>query len=200
MIKKVSISPKNRKMGPIPSVSLPSCVTCNPSAPCFKYCYSKKNENQYSNTAKAYARNLAILKSDPASYWLQVKAAAMVTRYFRFHVGGDIPDAAYFAQMVQLAHDLPCTNFLAFTKQYQIVNDYLNAGGVIPSNLQVIFSNWRAWKCENPHGLPMCEVIFRGDSVPDDWKKCGGCCFDCACAGVGCWQLKHGETIAIKKH
>ena len=33
---KVSISAGNRKMGAIPSVSLPACITCNPEAPCLK--------------------------------------------------------------------------------------------------------------------------------------------------------------------
>lgn len=203
MIKKVSISNGNSKMGAIPSVSLPAIITCNPSAPCARPgspCYALKLARLYSRTRDAYQNNLDILEEDPASYWLQVKAAAMVTRYFRYHVSGDLPSAAYFNNMVDLARDLPCTTFLAFTKQYQIVNDYLSAGGVIPSNLIIIFSNWNSWKCENPHGLPVCEVIFKDQQPAPDWKTCGGNCTECACRGIGCWELKRGETIAIYKH
>ena len=123
-----------------------------------------------------------------------------MARYFRFHVSGDIPNMDYFHNMVSLARDLTNTSFLVFTKQYHIINSFLNAGGVIPQNLKVIRSNWGAWKCENPHGLPVCEVIFKGDKVKDQWKVCGGNCTECACRGVGCWEVKNNETIAIYKH
>jgi hypothetical protein len=196
----VSISQGNSKMGAIPSVSLPACITCNPAAPCFKLCYAAKISRLYKNTAAAYQRNLDILKTDPAAYWLQVKAAAITARFFRFHVSGDIPGAEYFAQMVKLAEELPSTNFLAFTKQYTIVNEYISNGGAIPSNLKIIFSNWGAWKCENPYNLPVCEIILKGNDPAPNWKICGGNCTACACAGIGCWELKNGETIAIYQH
>ena len=196
----ISISPGNRKMGAIPSISLPACTTCNPSAPCFKECYAVKVARIYKTAGAAYERNLDILKKDPSLYWSQVEAAAMVTKYFRYHVSGDIPDLEYFNNMISLANKLSDTNFLAFTKQYNIVNSYLNNGGIIPSNLKVIFSNWGAWKCSNPHKLPTCEVIFKGDKAADQWKICGGNCTNCACAGIGCWTLQNNETIAIYKH
>ena len=198
--KKISISNGNSKMGAIPSVSLPACVTCNPSAPCFKKCYAAKLERIYSSVKNAYARNLDILNDDPAAYWQQVKAAAVVTRFFRYHVSGDIPNAAYFAEMVKTAEEIPTTKFLAFTKQYQTVNDFINGGGIIPENLKIIFSSWGAWKCENPHNLPTSEVIFKGCEPSEDWKICGGNCTECACRGVGCWEVKNGETIAFYEH
>jgi hypothetical protein len=196
----VSISKGNSKMGAIPSVSLPACITCNPDAPCFKKCYAAKIERLYTNTRNAYARNLDILTNDPFTYWLQVQAAASMTRFFRFHVSGDIPNIDYFDHMVTMARSLPGTVFLAFTKQYHIVNDYLNDGGTIPENLKIIFSNWGEWKCENPHGLPTCEIILKGSEPAENWKICGGNCTECACRGIGCWELKNGETIAIYEH
>ena len=196
----VSISKGNSKMGAIPSVSLPACITCNPSAPCFKLCYAAKITRLYKTVKTAYENNLNILKSDPVLYWQQVKQGAQMARYFRYHASGDIPNIEYFNNMVALACELPNTNFLAFTKQYYIVNQFLNNGGVIPSNLKVIFSNWGAWKCENPHNLPECEIILKGSEPAPDWKICGGNCTECACAGIGCWELKNGETIAIYEH
>lgn len=199
-INQVSISHGNTKMGAIPSVSLPACVTCNPSAPCFKKCYAVRLARRYKTVTAAYARNLEILENDPSAYWVQVKAAASMTRFFRFHVSGDIPNGEYFNHMVQAADELPGTTFLAFTKQYPIVNAYLNNGGTIPANLVIIFSNWGAWKCENPHNLPVCEVVLKGSEPAPDWKVCGGNCTECACRGVGCWELKKGDTIAIYEH
>lgn len=196
----VSISKGNSKMGAIPSVSLPACVTCNPKAPCFKLCYAAKITRLYKTVKTAYENNLNILKENPALYWEHVKQGAQMARYFRYHVSGDIPNADYLVQMVKLARELPNTNFLAFTKQYYIVNQFLNDGGTIPANLKIIFSNWGAWKCENPHKLPECEIILKGSAPAENWKICGGNCTECACRGVGCWELKRGETIAIYQH
>jgi hypothetical protein len=197
---KITISKGNAKLGAIPSVSLPSCTTCNPSAPCFKDCYARKIERLRKNVRESYEKNLAILTADPSAYWLQVKASAMVSRFFRYNVSGDIPNREYFAEMVRLAEDLPSTHFLAFTKQYGIINDYITNGGKIPPNLQIILSNWGDWKCPNPHNLPTCEVIFKGDTVGESWHICGGNCTACAVGGFGCWTAKKGDTIAIYKH
>ena len=187
-------------MGAIPSVSLPAVVTCNPNAPCFKECYARRIATRYKQSRHAWQNNLDILNQDPAAYWLQVKAAAMVTRFFRYHVSGDIPDITYLYNMVKLAKDLPGTQFLAFTKQYNTVNTYIYGGGIIPPNLKIIFSNWGTWKSYNPYNLPVCEVIPKGSEPAEGWKICGGNCTACACAGIGCWELKNGETIAIYQH
>lgn len=197
----VSISQGNSKMGAIPSVSLPPIITCPSGVPCARKCYAAKLCRLRPNVRAAYQNNLDILNSDPASYWLQVKAAASMTRYFRFHVAGDIPNAEYFYNMVGLAWELPGTQFLAFTKQYEIVNDFLNNGGRYPANLHIIFSQWGdGWNVPNPYELPTSAVIFKGTEPRDEWKICGGNCTECACRGVGCWELKNGETIAFYEH
>ena len=200
MIKNVSISKGNSKMGAIPSVSLPACVTCNPDAPCFQKCYARRISALRATVRDAYARNLDILNNAPYTYWSQVKAAATTARFFRFHVSGDIPNRHYFKMMVKTANECPHTTFLAFTKQYHTVNDYLSDGNTIPENLKIIFSNWGDWKCENPHNMPTCEIILKGTEPAPGWKICGGNCTACACAGIGCWELKNSETIAIYEH
>ena len=98
---KISISAGNRKMGAIPSVSLVPIVTCPAGVPCAKKCYACRLCRIRKTVSDAYERNYDILIKNPAAYWAQVKAAAMVTRYFRFHVAGDIPTADYFAEMVK---------------------------------------------------------------------------------------------------
>lgn len=92
----VSISKGNSKMGAIPSVSLPACITCNPNAPCFKLCYAAKITRLYKTVKTAYENNLSILTDDPIEYWDQVKQAAQMARYFRYHVSGDIPNIEYY--------------------------------------------------------------------------------------------------------
>jgi hypothetical protein len=195
----VSISPGNRKMGFIPSVSLPPIVTCASGCACCKKCYAAKMCRIYPSVRNAYNRNLDILKNDIDGYFLQVKAAAMVTKYFRFHVSGDIPDMNYLDRMVKLAEELPGTTFLAFTKRYAFINNFLQYAS-LPDNLKIILSEWPGMALDNPHNLPVAHVIFKGEEPAADWKICGGNCSECACRGVGCWELKAGEHIAFYEH
>ena len=110
----VSISKANRKMGAIPSVSLPPVITCPKGAPCAGKCYAAKLCRIYPSVKNAYQNNLNILNEDWEEYWRQVRAAVAMARYFRFHVSGDIPNPAYFKEMVITARQNPHTEILAF--------------------------------------------------------------------------------------
>ena len=201
---KVSISKGNNKMGAIPSVSLPPVITCPKGAPCAAKCYAAKLCRIYPSVRAAYQNNLDILNENWNEYWQQVRAAVSVARFFRFHVSGDIPNAAYFKEMVITAIQNPHTQILAFTKQYDIVNNYIDVFGALPENLRIIFSRWdSAWNVHihNPHNLPMSAVIFKDVKNQIEFEKiCGGNCTECACQGIGCWELKNGETIAFYEH
>lgn len=197
---KISISAGNSKMGAIPSVSLPPVITCPSGCPCSKKCYAAKLCRIYPTVKKAYQNNLELWKTAPSEYWRQISNHAKTARYFRFHVSGDIPSRNYFLHMIVCADDNPDTNFLVFTKQYDIVNDYIETFGKIPQNLKIIFSEWEGMETPNPHNLPTARVIFKGQQPAPDAKICGGNCSDCACQGVGCWELKNGETIHFYEH
>ncbi len=197
---KVSISKGNSKMGAIPSVSLPPITTCAAGCTCAKKCYAAKLCRIYPSVKKSYENNLAAYLKNPESYFGQIKKAAAVQRFFRWHVSGDIVSPLYLAGVVGIAAELPKTEFLIFTKQYEIVNDYINFAGDIPQNLKIIFSAWPGMDMPNPHKLPVAQVIFKGQEPADSWKVCGGNCTECACRGVGCWELKNGETIAFYEH
>ena len=196
----VSISKGNSKMGAIPSVSLPPVITCAQNCACAKKCYAAKLCRIYPSVKKSYENNLAAYNENPTEYFLKVKAAATVQRYFRWHVSGDIVSPLYFAGMVGIAAGLPETEFLVFTKRCDIVNDFIRNWGGIPKNLRVIFSAWPGMDMPNPYDLPVAQVIFKGQEPADNWKVCGGNCTECACRGVGCWELKNGETIAFYEH
>lgn len=198
----VSISGSNSKMGAVASVSLLPFITCpgRCADTCGRYCYAAKLANLRPNVRDSYARNTALLMEDPARYWEGVRYAAKGVKYFRFHVSGDIVNADYFAEMVKTARDIPGTEFLAFTKRYEIVNRWIDDNGAIPGNLHILFSDAPGNDMLNPHRLPETQVIFNESDMRDSWKYCGGNCFECACRGVGCWTVKNGETIAFKKH
>lgn len=195
----VSISKGNSKMGFIPSVSLPPVKTCATGCTCAKKCYAAKLCRIYPSVRRAYENNLEILNSNPDAYWAAIDATAKTTRFFRYHVSGDIVNSAYLFNMVRIAALNPGTMFLAFTKQYDLVNKYME-NDAIPENLKIIFSAWPGMAMNNPHALPVAHVIFKGEEPAPAWKICGGNCTACACAGIGCWELKNGETIAFYEH
>ena len=198
---KISISPGNTKLGAIPSVSLPAIVTCR-KCDCHQKCYARKLERIRKTVAAAYQRNLTVLQEDPNAYWREVEAAIMTSRFFRFHVSGDIPDEEYFTKMVEVAARNQHCELLCFTKKYEIVNKFLAFGGVIPKNLHIIFSAWVNLDMVNPFSLPEAHVRFRDGSTTAaaTAQECGGNCSECARTDGGCWSLKHGEQVVFNEH
>lgn len=198
----LSISKGNKKMGGIPSISLPAIVTCRAGAPCAKKCYAARLERLRPNVKAAYARNLAIWQNDPESFERQAIGAAIASRYFRWHVSGDIVSPEYFAMMVRVARVCNGTRFLCFTKRFEIVNQWIEENGDLPENMQVIFSAWTGLDVPNPYNLPETHVLYKDGTTtaPENHFICGGNCTNCIRAGVGCWQLKHGENLAFYEH
>lgn len=196
---KLSVSNGNAKMGAVPSVSLPPVITCAAGCKCAQKCYAARLCRIRKNVREAYANNLELWRTDPDAFELQAMAAASTTRFFRWHVAGDIVSPGYLAMMARIAERLPHTEFLAFTKQYDTVNAFATEN-TIPGNLNIIFSAWPGMYMDNPHNFPVAQVIFKGQAPADGWKVCGGNCAECACRGVGCWQLQPGETICFAEH
>lgn len=201
-IMKVCISKGNSKMGAIPSASLPPVKTCRPNCPCDKTCYIRKLMLMRPSLRKSYENNLKILLENPDEYWRQVNEAVHLSRFFRFHVSGDIPNREYLERMVKVAIDNPHCEILCFTKQYEIVNDLVGNGGVIPENLHIVFSGWRGLPMDNPYNFPEAHVRFKDGycEAREDAVECYGNCVECCVAGCGCWKLKHGEQVVFKQH
>lgn len=197
----VSISRGNKKMGSIPSVSLPALITCI-SCLCNTKCYAEKIARLRPSVRAAYFNNWDILRSDPEQYWREVEAAIMLARFFRFHVSGDIPDADYLHKMIEVAARNDHCQILCFTKKYDLVNEFLAAGGKIPENLHIIFSGWADLEMKNPFDLPEAHVRYRDGSTTANStaKKCGGNCIECAKTDDGCWVLCKGEQIVFNEH
>lgn len=198
----VKISWDNRKTN-CPSFStLPK--TCCPAicrGTCDHDCYAENMISVYGySTALSWARNFVAWIHNPDAVFAAIDATCKVSKYFRYHVSGDIINADYFRRMVKVARDNPGTHFLAFTKAYDIVNAWIDKNGDLPENLQIIFSEGWGIKAPNPHNLPRSYVWEKGEEFNEDWKTCGGDCMSCACRGLGCWTLKKGEIVAFAKH
>ncbi len=197
----VSISKGNGKMGAIQSVSLPSVTTCRPCT-CMEKCYARRIERIRKSVRNAYQNNYHILLTEPDVYWREVEAAIMLSRYFRFHVSGDIPNEDYLLHMIQLARQNGHCQILCFTKRYEFVNAYLDGGGTLPDNLHIVFSAWVGLPMTNPFSLPEAHVRYRDGSTTaaETAQECGGNCTECAVTDGGCWVLKNGEQVVFDEH
>ena len=199
----VSISRGNSKMGAIPSLSLPPFVSCSPAACklCVKKCYARRIVARRKTVKEAYEKNLYILQNEPEKFWREVDGALAMATHFRFGVSGDIYNADYFEHMVELTRKNKHCEVLCFTKQYDIVNNYLKHHK-LPKNLHLIFSAWKDLEMPNPYNLPEAHVMFRDGTTTasDGAKLCTGNCFECSIEKRNCWSLKKHEQILFREH
>ena len=199
---KVKISRTNDKLGhEIPAINMPVGKTCRPDAPCFAKCYANKGHFKYKNVREAHIKNLLAYEEDAKYFFDCVITETKLSRFVRWHVSGDIVDAQYLLGMVKVAKANKQTEYLAFTKKFNLVNDYLDSGKKFPRNLHIVFSGWGAeFKILNPYNLPTTHVLFKDksniDSIPEGAIPCGGKCYEC----LACWQLKKGQSIYFKEH
>lgn len=194
------ISMGNRKMGAIPSVSLPPILTCRKNAPCARDCYACKLCRIYKNVKESYMKNYELLNCNHVKYFEELSTAMSLSTHFRMHVSGDIPNDYYFYCLVKIIKKNPGCQVLMFTKQYEIVNKYLEYGHKLPKNLKLLFSGWNEWQPENPYKFPKTDVIKTIDELPKNGILCNGNCSNCVCRNTGCWNLKKGQTLYFIKH
>ena len=197
----VKISKGNSKLGAIPSVSLPSIKTCR-SCACQEKCYAQKLERLRPAVRNAYQHNLEVWIKDPETYWREVEASIMMSRFFRFHVSGDIPSFKYLINMVEIARRQPHCEILCFTKKYNLVNELIEQGGELPGNLHMIFSGWVGLEMANPFSLPEAHVRYRDGSTTarEGAVECSGNCTECALTEGGCWSLQKGQQVVFNEH
>lgn len=202
MIPKISLT--NSKLGgQIPSINLPPVITCRKDAPCVKGCYACKGHYLYENVRESLKNNLAAYISDKKAYFdyiIMFLTGLVSYKYFRYCSSGDIVDMDYLKGMVRVAQKCKTVKFLAFTKKFELVNEYLKTNK-LPSNLKIVFSAWdKDFKVDNPHKLPVAYVSFkkeeRNPKIPELSIPCVGHCESCQ----SCWSLKKGQSVVFHQH
>lgn len=200
----VKISTTNSKLGLIPSINLPPLLTCRRDSPCAKDCYAMKGRFRFKNVRDNLVNNYRCYLENPYTYFAEIKNAinnGMISySYFRWHASGDFVDKRYLERVVQIAKELPLTSFLAFTKQFEFVNEYIQNGNSIPSNLHIVFSAWGDdFQVPNPYQFPIAYVRFKdkeNKSIPSTAIECSGNCTSC----LRCWKIKRGESVVFNIH
>ena len=152
------------------------------------------------NLASKY--NDGILKLTPENIE-DVAYGTRLSLYTRWHSSGDIVDEQYLAGMCWVARKNKNVQYLAFTKQFRIVNKFVADGHKIPKNLHIVYSCWKNWVPENPYNFPTTWVYFPNkkegmynELIPTKAVPCSGKCYACQ----KCWELKKGESVVFRKH
>jgi hypothetical protein len=151
MHNRLHVSEGNRKIGlrTTANVSLLPGVTCGEKVPCIGVCYARKALRN-KEVITAWTENTLLAMNDLELFkellveWLDKHP---LVSFFRWHVAGDVPSAAYANMMVSIAWRFPKVNFLVFTKRYEI--DWVDEEGRLPSNLMVLWSAWPGWAFPN---------------------------------------------------
>ena len=201
----ISMSNKNSKTGmACLNLAFPTCV-CREDAPCKQGCYANKGRQQIAKVQAAYYRNLRLYNDDPETFFEQVyyKVKFSGLPKVRLFDAGDFPDAEFLVRLVDLCKKTPNTKYMAFTKKYEIVNEYISKNGNLPDNLNIIFSAWdKLWEVSNPHGLGVAYVDFNDKRFNPDFPKnafiCPGRESTCSACGA-CWS-KRVQAVIFKQH
>lgn len=201
------IKNSNRKLGKlIGNINQPAGVSCRPKndLPCGHLCYGCKGNFKYKSVYNSIMNNYNRYIGDPDGFFNQINAELLVTpfSFIRWHSVGDIVDDRYLLGMITIARKNKHTKFLCFTKKYELVNKYLEAGGKIPRNLIIVFSNWGNWQCDNPFDLPTAWIKFKKTEtyIPENAVECSGFCGACANTKSSCWKMKNGSSVFFNQH
>jgi ferredoxin len=138
----MSVSKGNKKLGKVSNISLIPGVDCKNCNSCISKCYAKKFYAMYPSVKLSWDQNSYLAKCDPVTYFGMVESHLdkVKPKYFRWHVGGDIPNQRYLSNMKSIADRYPDTQFLCFTKMFQL--NYKK----LPKNLKIFFSLWPGMK------------------------------------------------------
>lgn len=202
---KIHMTTKNKKTGPaILDLAFPVC-SCREDAPCKESCYACKGAQQIAVVQAAYYRNWRLWNENPDNFFEQVfyeiKYSGLTT--VRFFDSGDFPNYDFLERVISLCEKTPDVKYMAFTKQYEIVNDYIFKNGKLPNNLNIVFSAWdKSWEVPNPHELPVAYVEFKDKRMNPNFPKNSFRCpmreSTCSACKV-CWN-KNLKAVIFKQH
>lgn len=179
-------------MGKIENWSLTPGKTCSKEAcqTCLKQgCYAMKAYRMYPSVRKAWDENteLATNKKDIFFKMLLEYFIDYKKPYFRIHQAGDFTDIQYMATWFAMGYIAKNTRFMGFTKQFDILTEYVNTYGtaVIPKNVKLYLSAWTgsvppenlrkhfpvAWLAENEEDAKN----YQGYICPGSCENCKYC-------------------------
>ena len=197
----------NTKLGRIAGFSVMPGYTCTMAACAHcgvEGCYAIKNvirfgyNEEKSSVMHAWMENTILAVKDLKK--LQQEIELYLSQYdghfFRVHPGGDFVTEEYARMWLDVAQEFPEIQFLAFTKQWDIVR-------AIPfeevSNFHLVPSGWTG--CQVPEDIAerfhASHCVEKGAQPPEGALECPGGCETCN----ACWMLNElGKDVWFRKH
>jgi hypothetical protein len=197
---RIRISRGNRKLGKLPSISLPPIVTCAPGIPCASDCYAARMmHGRYGKRIReSWGANLDYLRADRAGFFgaLARYFLRSAPAFFRYHIGGDFIDSDHLLRALILAREFPAIKFLAFSKRFAIFPADPRS---IPASFALIASAWGGWG-KLPKGYPVAYMRDHGTPDPRIPASALECPSGCDRCGL-CWNLpKLRASVVFDKH
>ena len=201
----ISMTNHNSKTGvACLNLAFPVC-TCRSDAPCKVGCYACKGRQTISKVQAAYYRNLRIYNDDPEGFFEQIYYKVKFSGLPKVRVfdSGDIPNYDFLVKLVKVCEKTPNVKWMMFTKQYEIVNEYIDKNGDLPDNLNIMFSAWhKLWEVPNPHGLGVAYVDFNDKSLNPEFPKGAFICpgRESTCSVCSACFSKKLKAVIFKQH
>ena len=104
-------------------------------------CYALKGRYGFPNVQNALERRFKTIKG---KRWVSDMVAAInrveQSGYFRWHDSGDLQSLSHFGNICAIARLTPNVKYWLPTREYGMVREFIEKGGIIPGNLTVRFS------------------------------------------------------------
>jgi len=163
------------------------------------FCYALKGRYVFPNVLTAMEKRYQSLTHPQ---WVDAMTALISSKrkkdYFRWHDSGDLQGLTHLENIVEIARRLPSTKFWLPTREYTIVRQYIQAGNVIPDNLNIRLS---AFMMDGEAPLPLAKRLglttsgVSSEGVTCPAPKQNNSCGDCR----ACWD-KGTLNVNYKKH
>lgn len=183
-----------------------SCAGC--CSGCKDVCYAVRDAKRRHNTViKSQGNNTLLARFDRPRFFADVQRFIdyNMIAAIRVHSSGEFLSYDYFCDWMTIAAKNPDIKFYCYTKRFNFVERYLEAGNTIPENFTINVSIWKG-NYANPHKLP--EFIYDDGSDPElasvphcpasdrNGNKTGVTCASCRL----CISAKPGQRIAVYAH
>lgn len=154
-------------------------------------CYARKGHYNRGSVKNAVARRLALYNSNPAwEYDMAKLIAGLNQTHFRWFDSGDLQDATMLERIATVAMLTPGTRHWLPTREYAIVKEFLDNGGIIPHNLIVRLSAHKVDGTAPDMGLPTATVVSDAALATCPAPNQDGKCMDCRI----CWNSENKNT------
>ena len=193
----VKLSKGDSKIGKTVNNALLPIITCGNCASCAHHCYDVKACMRFPVALENRAINTAVAMRDPVRYFNETVAQVSKVDSMRWHQGGEILSGDYLSGMVDTAQRTPNTAHWGYTHMHDTVNQYIASGGIIPTNLSIMYSAEDDKPINNPYHMPEFRCITKGNTPPAGYMECKGDCSYCKAHHCGCIA---GQNVYAWEH